>query len=359
MDTEAKGIYYDRAEEIKKFNETKAGVKGLVDSGLVKIPKLFVHPSDDLPNKPQTDESFEIPTIDLQGVNDERRKTIVEEIRKASETWGFFLMVNHGIPDCVLDEIIEGIRRFHEQSTEEKQKLYACDYSRKVRFYSNGDLYPSQPADWKDSLNCNFPDEKLDPEGLPIVCRDIIIEYVRCVIKLKDTLSELLSEALGLSSDHLDRIDCMKTEALVGHYYPACPEPDITLGTIKHTDPNFLTILLQDQIGALQVLYQNQWVDVPPTKGTLVANIGDLMQLITNDRFKSVEHRVLARVVGPRISVPVFFFPKELGLPYGPLKELLSEDHPPIYRETSVYEYLALYKSKGPDGYSGLPHFKV
>ncbi|KAL5712199.1 hypothetical protein ACHQM5_014394 [Ranunculus cassubicifolius] len=362
MDTEDNLMNYDRVAEVEKFYETKAGVKGLVDSGIGKIPKLFIHSSPDLPKDSDSkDHSFEIPTIDLDGVDDgERRKVVVEEVRVASNTWGFFQMINHEIPVSILDEMINGVRRFHEQPTEEKQKIYAQEYSPKPRFYSNGiALRISQHADWRDSLNCNFSDEELDPERLPLVCRDIIIEYVRCIIKLKDTLSKLLSEALGIDADYLSNIGCMKTESWVGHYYPACPEPDKTLGATRHSDPDFLTILLQDEIGGLQVLHQNRWVDVPPTRGALVANIGDLLQLITNDRFKSVEHRVLARPVVPRISVATFFYPKERGSRYGPIKEFSCEDDPPIYRDVSVNEYVDYYKSKGLDGKSGLLHFKL
>lgn len=82
------------------------------------------------------------------------------------------------------------------------------------------------------------------------------------------TLLELLSEALGLKPNHLIEMGCA-----AGHncnYYPACSEPNRTMGASKHSDPDFFTILLQDQIGGLQVLYQNQWADIPPVIGALL-----------------------------------------------------------------------------------------
>ncbi|KAG4139812.1 hypothetical protein ERO13_D07G217600v2 [Gossypium hirsutum] len=343
---------YDRAKEVKDFDETKAGVKGLVDSGAVKIPKFFIHPRESLLNSTTSSSEvcFQVPVIDLEGYEgDQRRKEILDGIFAASETWGFFQVVNHGVPVGIMDNMVEAVRRFHEQPKDVKMKWYSRDYKQQpVRYFCNGDLLVNQgAANWRDSIAFDFHDGQLDPQLFPPICREAVSEYIKHVIELRTTLSELL-------------IGCMETESLVCHYYPACPEPELTLGATKHSDPSFLTILLQDDNRGLQVLHQSNWIDVPPLPGAFVINIGDFIQLITNDKFKSVEHRVLAGQA-PRVSVACFFYPSMANKhkPYGPIRELLTESNPPIYRETHVTEYMAYFRAKGLDGNSSLPHFNL
>ncbi|XP_059664402.1 1-aminocyclopropane-1-carboxylate oxidase homolog 1-like [Cornus florida] len=359
--------HYSWAEEVKEFDQTKAGVKGLVDAGVMKIPRFFVHPPESLHCPLPTDNTstieLEFPTIDLRGIEcgGARRKEAVDGIRQAASTWGFFRMVNHGVPMSMMEAILEGVQRFHEQPVEMKRDLYSSDSSKRVRFNSNVAQRELDAACWRDLLTCVFQDDTLDPEAIPLVCRKEVQDYVNCMIKLRETMAELLSEALGLSSDYLSRLECMKGESLACLYYPICPEPDLTLGTAKHSDTTFLTLLLQDNTGGLQVFHQNQWIDVAPVPGAIIANIGDLMQIISNDKFKSVEHRVLAQPVGPRVSVACFFIPsgRAASKPFGPIKELLSEEQPPLYRELLCSEYYQYYKTKGTNVTSALPRYKL
>ncbi|KAM7253747.1 hypothetical protein ACFE04_031429 [Oxalis oulophora] len=312
----------DHVEELENFLATKSGVKGLVDSGIDQVPKFFIQQSQHLTS---LSSSKQVPIVDLGGLeNKQRRKQIVNEIREAAETWGFFQLINHEVPVTIIDDVLEGVRKFNEQPNEVKTEFYCSDgKTNRVRFFSNGTVNRSVAANWKDSLLCMFRDQQLDEQEIPQVCRQVITEYMKYVFELKDTLSELLSEALGLRSDYLANIEY--------------------------------------NVGGLQVLHQNEWVDVPYLPGSLVANIADLMQVVTNNKFKSVVHRVLVGKVKSRVSTACFFFPssRKFDSLYGPVKELLSENNQPIYQEVCASEYLTYYQAKGFGTTSTLLHFKL
>lgn len=354
---------YDRYKDLKALDESKAGVKGLVDAGLSKLPKIFIHEQD----KTITSNNLSIPLIDFgplftNPTNSSSRFEIIEKVKYASEKWGFFQIVNHGIPTTVLDEMLDGVVRFHEQDTEIKKEFYSRDVTKRVYYNTNFDLYVTPAVNWRDTLSCVMGPQSLDPQKLPTVCRDITVKYSEYVKKVGIVLFELLSEALGLNSSYLKDIDCAEGIFLISHYYPPCLEPELTFGTSAHSDSSFLTILLQDQLGGLQVFHENQWIDVTPIPGALVVNLGDLVQLITNDKFLSVKHRVLAQKIGPRVSVACFIrqhlSPENLKR-YGPISELLTPENPPIYKETSVKDLVSHYYGKGLDGKSALDHFRL
>lgn len=106
-----------------------------------------------------------------------------------------------------------------------------------------------------------------------------MLEYTKQVMTLGEFLFEILSEALGLDPNHLNEMDCSKGMLMLNHYYPPCPEPDLTLGATQHSDSSFLTVLLPDQIEGLQVNREGYWYDVPHVPSALIINIGDLLQV--------------------------------------------------------------------------------
>jgi len=166
---------YDRNTDLKAFDERKIGVKGLVDAGAEKLPSIFVRPREDLSKEFDTcREDLAIPVIDLTHVRqrNSQGEEIIRRLIWASETWGFFQVVNHGIPLEVLDKVIEGVRLFHEQDVEVKKEYYSRDPSKQVWFNSNRDLYHSRAANWRDTLYVSpVLGSEFDPELLPPICR--------------------------------------------------------------------------------------------------------------------------------------------------------------------------------------------
>ncbi|KAK9724376.1 hypothetical protein RND81_05G068100 [Saponaria officinalis] len=354
----------ERLAELKAFDETKTGVKGLVDAGVTTIPSIFIHNFDESPPSKTKTTTISVPTIDFAGfeTDPERRADTVKQVQDAIQTWGFFQVVNHGIPLSVLEDMLDGVRRFFEQDDDVKKGYYSRDYSgTNLKYNCNFDLFSGKSTSWRDSFSCFMAPTPPQPEDLPTVCREILMEYSNEVMKLGKAIFELFSEALGLKPSYLNDIQCTEGLQVIGHYYPACPQPELTMGTPQHADNDFLTILLQDHIGGLQVLHDGEWFDVPPTPGALVVNVGDLVQLITNDKFKSVEQRVLANTEGPRISVASFFTTgmQPTDKVYGPIKELLSDSNPATYRETTVKDFTTFFLNEGLDGTSTLQHYML
>ncbi|KAL3840915.1 hypothetical protein ACJIZ3_025506 [Penstemon smallii] len=353
----------DRLSELKAFDETKTGVKGLVDAGVTKVPRIFINENDHKQFGPTSDGISIVPIIDFNGINDAAtRAQIVNKVKEASERYGIFQIINHELPLSIMDEMIEGVRRFNEQDTEVKKQYYTRDPTKKFQYNSNFNIYTLVAAAWKDNFLARLIPNPPDSQELPDVCRDIMFDYAKHVTKVGNTVYELLSEAMGLKPSHLKEIGCVETVSIVGNYYPACPQPELALGAISHVDYGLLTILLQDKTGGLQVLCQDdQWVDVPVVSGGLIINVGDFIQLITNDKFKSVRHRALVKKESTRISVATFLSPLQTDniRMYGPIKELITEDEPAIYKDTTFQDFLTFYFTQTVDGTAKLPHFKL
>ncbi|KAI9168939.1 hypothetical protein LWI28_004256 [Acer negundo] len=361
MNTES----YDRTKDVKQFDDAKTGVKGLVDAGITTIPRFFIQPPDILsdlrPNSTTPTDLELIPTIDLSGFDhSDQRQTIVENIGRASRELGLFQIINHGIEVDALERVIKAIKGFHEQPVDVKARLYRRDINSSIAFFSNIDLFHSKAATWKDTLQLKLGPTLPELDEIPEICRNVVVEWNQNVTKLADVLIGLLCDGLGVEKRRMEEMNIVEGRMMVAHYYPYCPQPDLTVGIKSHTDPGALTILLQDQKGGLQVKFGDQWVDVKPVPGALVINIGDLLQIMSNDEYKSIEHRVLAnRVREPRISTAVFLTPSGWDSFYGPLAELVSSEKPAHYRQFTYTDFMRRFHTKELDGKSLINYYRL
>jgi isopenicillin N synthase-like dioxygenase len=296
-----------------------------------------------------------VPIIDL-GARDRAvpGADVVEQVAGAAERFGFFQVVNHGIPQQHLDNVWAATRSFFAQDAATKRQLNRTKensrgyYDRELT-KNKRDLkevldlaqvpYPDLPEDHPDN---HHPVDGLNqwPE-LPGF-RTTLTRHLHDCYELSLWLLSAFTIGLDEAPDHLrGAFDPLHTSFVRLNHYPvddlldADEAADVTpLGDMAlhhHTDAGALTLLLQDEVGGLQVQSADGWVDVEPTPGAIVVNTGDMMQVWSNDRYQAALHRVLPRTNRTRSSLPYFFNPS-YQTDYAPLPGSVGAGDEPHYR---------------------------
>ncbi|WCJ18770.1 2-oxoglutarate (2OG) and Fe(II)-dependent oxygenase superfamily protein [Euphorbia peplus] len=330
------------------------GVKGLSELNLETLPKKYIQPTERLINVIPEDS---IPVIDMSNWENDPR--IAECVCEAAEKFGFFQLVNHGIPLEVLDGVKDATQRFFGLPAEEKRK-YSKEFSpaNNIRYGTSFSPDSEKSLEWKDFLSMFYVSEDEASAYWPPQCKNECIEYMKRTEILCRKLMVALMERLNVKE-----IDEKKESLIMGskridlNFCPQCPNPDLTVGIGPHSDVSSLTFnsLFQDEIGGLYVRVregkgkEDGWVHVPPIEGSLVINVGDALQILSNGRYKSVEHCWIATGSKNRISIPIFVNPK-LTHVIGPLPEILATSEKPIYRNFLYSDYVKHFFTKTHDG---------
>ncbi|XP_020258334.1 probable 2-oxoglutarate-dependent dioxygenase ANS [Asparagus officinalis] len=174
--------------------------------------------------------------------------------------------------------------------------------------------------------------------------REVTKTYLEEVWKLAMKLAGAISEGLGLDSNYMERVFGEGSQIVACNYYPKCPQPDLTLGVSAHTDRGGITILMENDVEGLQVRYRGKWVPVPHVAGSYLVNIGDCVEIMSNGKFKSVEHRAVVNKRRERIAVAIGNGPG-YDVIVKPISELISKaskgpSHEPIlFKDIRFKEY--------------------
>ncbi|PWA91851.1 2-oxoglutarate (2OG) and Fe(II)-dependent oxygenase superfamily protein [Artemisia annua] len=336
------------------------GVKGLAELGLKTLPHQYIQPPQerfDSSNEEPNQDS--IPVIDMSNWDD---LNVAKAICDAASKWGFFQIVNHGVPIHVLDDVKDATRKFFALPAEEKLKFSKeKSVTNSIRFGTSFTPEAEKALEWKDYLSLFFVSDDEAETLWPSVCRNQALEYIKSSELVVKKLLKILMNGLNVKEvDEAKESKLMGSKRINLNYYPKCPNPELTVGVGRHSDVSTLTILLQDEIGGLYVrnMATMKWIHVPPVSGSLVINVGDALQIISNGKYKSVEHRVSANGSSNRISVPIFVNPRPSDV-IGPLQELVDSGEKPLYKNVVYSDYVKHFFRKAHDGKATIDFAKV
>ncbi|KAL5062515.1 hypothetical protein RYX36_024252 [Vicia faba] len=314
-----------------------------IASTLNHVPSNFIRPIGDRPDLQllsSTNDS--IPIIDLQGLDSSNRYEIIQKIAHACQNYGFFQILNHGVPEKVLSDMMNVSKDFFNMSESERMKSYSDDPLKTTRLSTSFNVKTEKFSNWRDflRLHCHPLEDYVHewPANPP--------SFSKQLRNLALRLLEAISESLGLEKDYINKALGKHGQHMAINYYPPCPEPELTYGLPAHADPNVITILLQNDVVGLQVLKDGKWITINHVPNTFIVNIGDQIQVISNDKYKSVLHRALVNSEKERMSIPTFYCPSPDAI-MKPAPELLDNDHPAQYKDYEYDEYFKKFWNRG------------
>lgn len=304
-------------EELCLNKLTIDAVEILVEKGITSIPEKFIRPPEERFTSPTPSEDVEeqVPVIDLQGLNccegSIEREKVLKQLAYACENWGFFQIVNHGIPEPLMEAMMNVGKAFFGLSVEEKQAYAALPGLIMQGYGSKYIAREGATRDWRDYIYLLLQPHSIRDYAYwpsdPADFREVVHNYSEETLKLAKRLMGAFSLNLGLPQNYLETFIVQPYQNMLINYYPPCPEPELTAGFYAHSDIGMATLLLQETGSkALQIRKNDKWVPVIAAPGALLVNVADQVEIISNGRYKSIEHRVVADKDKPRISIPVF-----------------------------------------------------
>ena len=293
-----------------------------------------------------------IPVIDVGRIDTDA--AALRRVHEACRDWGFFQIVGHGVANELIEATHDAMRAFFAQPPAEKRSIERT--AENSWGFFDREL-TKNTRDWKEVFDVG-PDETEGPlagmkaqwpRALPEF-RPVIEAFSAACEGVAFRMLDAIARCLGAPTADLRAAFAPRHSSFLRlNYYPRCAEPAApaaptgapgNFGINHHTDSGALTVLLQDEQPGLQVFRRHRWTLVEPNPDALVVNIGDIVQVWSNDLYPAALHRVLASDRAERYSAPYFFNPSPSAT-YAPLPGQFDAARPARYRPIVWGEFRA------------------
>ncbi|KAI7748149.1 hypothetical protein M8C21_012912 [Ambrosia artemisiifolia] len=339
-------------------------VQELVKKPLASVPPRYIRPDQDSPIISSLPSSRPpIPVIDMELLSSQDSAHLeVEKLHLACRDWGFFQLINHEVSCSLLEKLKEQTQEFFNMPLEEKQK-YGQTPEDLEGFGQAFVVSDEQKLDWSDMFSIvTLPSHVRKPHLLPKLphpFREAIEEYSKEVEKVALKTLMFMAKALKMADEEMKVLFADGLQAIRMNYYPPCPQPDQVIGFTPHADGSAVTFLLQvDQVEGLQIKKDGIWIPVIPHPNAFIVNIGDVIQIVSNGEYKSIEHRAVVNAEKERISIATFINPN-LGVEIGPALSLITPETPARYTRICFGDFLKTYLSRELKSKSNIEHYRL
>ncbi|XP_057812536.1 2-oxoglutarate-dependent dioxygenase 19-like [Salvia miltiorrhiza] len=328
------------SDSFKPF-EFDATLKVIADSSSLKsVPSKF-----NFSNERTAFTSDSLPTVDFSALiagDPHQRSKAVDDLAAACREWGFFILVNHGVPESLMEAMFIAVKEFFRLPDSEKKQFEAKSASDPIKCGNFNVANTSNQSFtlWRDYLKLYVHPNFHCPHQ-PQLLRDAVLEYTQITRKLATTLIEAVCEALELNQRYVDEILKMDSsfQMFATNYYPRCPQPDQAIGIPAHTDPGLFTFLIHNGVDGLQIEHDGKWFNADSPQNSILVNAADQLEIFTNGRCKSVKHRAVVNEERERISIVVANGPSGEAV-VGPAAALVEKDGGAKYNAMKYEEYV-------------------
>ncbi|XP_078162587.1 S-norcoclaurine synthase 1-like [Carex rostrata] len=309
-----------------------------------EIMERYIRPEMNSDDMFSGDSCEDIPVIDMSRLMDEMsREEEASKLKHACQEWGFFQLVNHGVPEKVIEEMKDNIKGFFGLPLEQREEV--AQLPGDLEGYGQAFVFSEeQKLDWADMLYLftqpphfrNFKHWPVQPPSF----RDSLKSYSSELQKVAHCILGFMAINLGINQEKISELFGSQTVRM--NYYPPCANThDKVVGLTPHSDACGLTLLLQvSPVAGLQIRRNGKWFPIMPLPGALVVNIGDALEILTNGRYKSIEHRAVINAKEERMSIAALHSPS-FGKTVGPLAEIVDKEMP-LFKSVSMQEYAKL-----------------